>query len=357
MKKVILILVCIVSFFVNFQNVFAEKIIREYQDEGCSDYYDSCISIDEPFVIQYDTETKKYEFGVAESSMGKQEANLEYNGNKYVLGYYEYLTSPLMSYSYELYLNKVKDDTNVELKPNESLKVYYCRSDEYSAGQVSNGTTYVAIFFDESHYEAYKNETKKPMVSCGFISSNEIKEGKENVIEKETCVIYNEKYKEMESLYKEYSEKKDSIKITKINEETQNLKSICNSIFKYSNYDTPCVSNCLNMEADIDALKKNYGIGSMVDEDCIFSDRLLIWIRNILKWIKYIIPAIVIILGILDFIKAIASSNDDEFKKAQQRFIKRLIAAALLFVIPFIIEFALRIFNLGEANPYCGILD
>ena len=42
-------------------------------------------------------------------------------------------------------------------------------------------------------------------------------------------------------------------------------------------------------------------------------------------------------------------------KKAQGRFVKRLIAAALIFIIPFIIEFVLG--KMGFDSNGCGIID
>ena len=69
------------------------------------------------------------------------------------------------------------------------------------------------------------------------------------------------------------------------------------------------------------------------------------------------LPVIVIVLGILDFIKAIGSDKEDEMKKAQGRFVKRLIAAVLIFIIPFIIEFVLDKMGFGEYISGCGIID
>ena len=64
---------------------------------------------------------------------------------------------------------------------------------------------------------------------------------------------------------------------------------------------------------------------------------------------------LVTILSMLDFIKAIASQSDDEMKKAQGKFVKRLIVAALLFLLPFIINFVLKTF--GFYNSKCDITD
>ena len=117
-----------------------------------------------------------------------------------------------------------------------------------------------------------------------------------------------------------------------------------------------CIETCLNLEKKIKKIKEDAGISVKDDEIiCGFSGRLITYIANIVKWLKYIIPVIVIVLGILDFIKAVASEKDDEMKKAQGHFVKRLIAAALIFIIPFIIEFVLN--KMGFDANGCGIID
>ena len=72
-----------------------------------------------------------------------------------------------------------------------------------------------------------------------------------------------------------------------------------------------------------------------------------------LRWIKYLLPVVVIILGILDFIKAIGADKEDEMKKAQGSFVRRLIAAALVFLIPLILEFVLD--KMGFGYDTCGL--
>ena len=110
-----------------------------------------------------------------------------------------------------------------------------------------------------------------------------------------------------------------------------------------------------NYRSGLTQIGPNYIGLENFDNDCSISDRLIIWIANIVRWIKYIIPVAVMVLGILDFIKAISAGKDDEMKKAQGNFIKRLIAAALIFIIPLIIEFVLD--KMGYASNGCGIID
>ncbi len=47
--------------------------------------------------------------------------------------------------------------------------------------------------------------------------------------------------------------------------------------------------------------------------------------------IQVAVPIIIVILGMIDLIKAITSQKEDDIKKAQMLFIKRLIAGALVF--------------------------
>ena len=110
-----------------------------------------------------------------------------------------------------------------------------------------------------------------------------------------------------------------------------------------------CQFFCLNISNDIAAIEGDSSQNSF----CGFSDRLLAIINNILRWIKYILPAIVIILGIIDFMKAVGSDKEDEMKKAQKKFIIRLISAALVFIVPLIITFILD--KMGFTANSCGI--
>lgn len=145
--------------------------------------------------------------------------------------------------------------------------------------------------------------------------------------------------------------------ITDVNKHIDTLRNTCDSILQNQSLsiEDGCVSSCLQANKTIQILKENYIGLENFENDCSISDKLVIWIANIVKWIKYIIPVAVMVLGILDFIKAISAGKDDEMKKAQGNFIKRLIAAALIFIIPLIIEFVLD--KMGFTSNGCGIID
>lgn len=84
---------------------------------------------------------------------------------------------------------------------------------------------------------------------------------------------------------------------------------------------------------------------------------------KILKTIKSIIfvvcPIILIVLGTLDFAQAVFAQSEDGIKKAQQKFVKRLIITVVIFLVPSVLQVIL---NLAHSiwpvidNSLCGIL-
>lgn len=81
-------------------------------------------------------------------------------------------------------------------------------------------------------------------------------------------------------------------------------------------------------------------------------------IKSYLNIIKIVVPIILIGFGIFDFTKAVFASSEDDMKKAQQNFIKRLVIAILIFFVPVIVDLILNIANevWGFISPNsCGI--
>ena len=87
-------------------------------------------------------------------------------------------------------------------------------------------------------------------------------------------------------------------------------------------------------------------------------DNIPVQIPNITSTVVTIIqiavPIMLIIWGMLDFGKAVAAGKDDEIKNAQGLFIKRLIAAIVVFLVVVIVRFVLALFSDAEAE---GALD
>ena len=54
--------------------------------------------------------------------------------------------------------------------------------------------------------------------------------------------------------------------------------------------------------------------------------------------IKIVIPVILIFFGMLDLGKAVMAQKEDEIKKGQQMFVKRLVAAVIVFLVFVIVQ-------------------
>ena len=82
--------------------------------------------------------------------------------------------------------------------------------------------------------------------------------------------------------------------------------------------------------------------------------KIVDWLYKIIRIVRYGVPIMLIILSVMDFIRAMAADSEDEMKKASSRFGKRLLAAALVFLVPFVLDFILGMFNLPNLdNPFC----
>lgn len=98
-------------------------------------------------------------------------------------------------------------------------------------------------------------------------------------------------------------------------------------------------------------------------ENCIklFSDspKLLNMIKTIVNATKIGIPILLVGLGTLDFSKAIFEGSEENMKKAQGKFIKRLMIGVCIFLIPTLLKLFLGIANSVWGNisaDFCGIL-
>jgi hypothetical protein len=77
----------------------------------------------------------------------------------------------------------------------------------------------------------------------------------------------------------------------------------------------------------------------VTDNVCnLIDDNLAYLIHTVIVIMKIAIPVILIILGMLDFGKGVIASKEDEIKKGQQIFIKRLISAFLVFFVVTIVQ-------------------
>lgn len=80
-------------------------------------------------------------------------------------------------------------------------------------------------------------------------------------------------------------------------------------------------------------------------------------IQQIFKWLQIAAPIMLVIFGIMDFSKAVASGDNDAIKKAQQTFVKRIIIVAIILLLPLIMELLFSLLDgaLGNDISTCDI--
>ena len=62
-----------------------------------------------------------------------------------------------------------------------------------------------------------------------------------------------------------------------------------------------------------------------------------------IKLIQVAAPVVLVIVGMIDLVKAITSQKEDEIKKGQQTFIKRLVVAFIIFFVVAIAKFLVSV--------------
>lgn len=137
----------------------------------------------------------------------------------------------------------------------------------------------------------------------------------------------------------------------------------CNRTYAYENYHETQRNEIIN----INQIRFNYNQNNLInilDVDCygIFGskndpDSLRNLIDEILQYPRIIVPILVIVLGIVDLAKAVIASKEDEMKKAQQTFVKRIIIGIAFFFVPVFIDIIMWLADIvwNGMYPTCGL--
>lgn len=80
------------------------------------------------------------------------------------------------------------------------------------------------------------------------------------------------------------------------------------------------------------------------------SDRLPNFTSGLYNIVKLLVPVILIVMGMIDFTKAMMASDEKKMKDAQKSFITRLIASIIIFFIMAIVQFAFK--QIGAGSEY-----
>ncbi len=73
-------------------------------------------------------------------------------------------------------------------------------------------------------------------------------------------------------------------------------------------------------------------------DDILIDTQLADIVHIIVLVIQIAVPILLVVFGMMDLMKGIMAQKDDEIKKGQQTFIKRLIAAAIVFFVIAIVK-------------------
>ena len=75
--------------------------------------------------------------------------------------------------------------------------------------------------------------------------------------------------------------------------------------------------------------------------DVVIDSKIVDAVHVIILAIQIFVPIVLVIFGMLDLAKAVMGQKEDEIKKGQQTFIKRIIAAAIVFFVVTIVKMIL----------------
>ena len=67
--------------------------------------------------------------------------------------------------------------------------------------------------------------------------------------------------------------------------------------------------------------------------------------------LQIVVPVILVIMGMITLIKAVTSSKEDEIKKAQMSFVKKLITGALVFFVFVIVKLIISFAATSDRTP------
>lgn len=94
----------------------------------------------------------------------------------------------------------------------------------------------------------------------------------------------------------------------------------------------------------------------LVDVTCgglVFNKILPDIVTTIINLIKFGVPVILIIFGMLDLGKAVMQQKDDDIKKGQKTFMTRFVAAIMVFLVVAIVQTVFGLFIKGDTPMAC----
>ena len=90
------------------------------------------------------------------------------------------------------------------------------------------------------------------------------------------------------------------------------------------------------------------------DKTILIDSQIPHTVHMIIVILKIAIPILLVILGMLDLLKGVTAQKEEEIKKGQQIFVKRLIAAVIVF---FVITIVQLVVSFADSNKNDNVMD
>lgn len=78
---------------------------------------------------------------------------------------------------------------------------------------------------------------------------------------------------------------------------------------------------------------------------------------SLYKTIKFLVPLLLIVMGIKDFVQAMISKDENTMKEQQKKFIKRIVAAIVIFFLLSLVQFFIRLANADNKEDTLSCID
>ena len=115
-------------------------------------------------------------------------------------------------------------------------------------------------------------------------------------------------------------------------------------------------SHPIDTKKEIQDISELYDSSWSREEGCVGleNSQTIKILRQILDYLRIAAVALLLVLGSLDFAGAVTSDKDDAMKQAGNKFIKRLLATVVVFLVPVLVNIIL--FIADKSETVCGIL-
>ena len=100
-------------------------------------------------------------------------------------------------------------------------------------------------------------------------------------------------------------------------------------------------------------LKSYYNCGNVTD----IPEKIIVLTNYIVSVIQVAVPVLLVILGSIDLVKGITAGKEDETKKGQRIFIKRLITGGLVFFIIIFTKLLVSIIDNASSDSISQCID